>query len=271
MQGRGIRLLRTLALVALGAVLATAVVAVAEEASGAGQAAAEPGDLGARHGRRARAIGAHGTVGAADYVPVIRSYYDSGSYAADLADVESRARRSWSSRRRPSATPQRKCNKIKRKKPKRKCSKNPPLAIVLDIDETSLSNYTELNAGNFANAQGALILAIASADSPAIGPTVDLYREARARGIAVFAVTGRPDSVESFTRDNLSTAGYTDLAGIYFKPSGEPTIAFKSASRAAIEQQGYRIVANVGDQESDLEGGHADRSFKLPNPFYFIE
>ena len=34
---------------------------------------------------------------------------------------------------------------------------------------------------------------------------------------------------------------------------------------------GYRIIANVGDQESDLTGGGADRSFKLPNPFYFIE
>jgi len=29
-------------------------------------------------------------------------------------------------------------------------------------------------------------------------------------------------------------------------------------------------VVNMGDQESDLTGGHADRAFKLPNPFYFI-
>jgi hypothetical protein len=27
---------------------------------------------------------------------------------------------------------------------------------------------------------------------------------------------------------------------------------------------------NVGDQESDLQGGHVVRAFKLPNPFYFI-
>ena len=47
-------------------------------------------------------------------------------------------------------------------------------------------------------------------------------------------------------------------------------VPFKSGERAALEGQGYRILANVGDQESDLAGGHADRSFKLPNPFYFI-
>lgn len=273
MQGRGIRLLRALALVALGAVLATAVVAVAKKKPPA-PAKPQPSpaisvrDTGVGLAR----IGAHGTVGAADYVPVIRSYFDSGSYAADLADVGSRAKAFMVKQAKAIRdAAKRKCKTIRRKKPKRKCNKNPPLAVALDIDETSLSNYTELNTANFTNAQGALILAIASADSPAIGPTLDLYREARARGIAVFAVTGRPDSVGSFTRDNLNAAGYTDLAGIYFKPSGEPTIAFKSASRAAIEQQGYRIVANVGDQESDLEGGHADRSFKLPNPFYFIE
>ena len=85
--------MRALALVALGAVLATAVVAVAEKKPPA-PAKPQPSpaisvrDTGVGLAR----IGAHGTVGAADYVPVIRSYYDSGSYAADLADVGSRAK-----------------------------------------------------------------------------------------------------------------------------------------------------------------------------------
>jgi hypothetical protein len=30
------------------------------------------------------------------------------------------------------------------------------------------------------------------------------------------------------------------------------------------------IVANMGDQPSDLEGGFAERTFLLPNPFYRI-
>jgi hypothetical protein len=29
-------------------------------------------------------------------------------------------------------------------------------------------------------------------------------------------------------------------------------------------------VLNMGDQLSDLEGGYAERTFKLPNPFYWI-
>ena len=48
-----------------------------------------------------------------------------------------------------------------------------------------------------------------------------------------------------------------------------PTIQYKSGTRAYIESQGYDIVADMGDQFSDLEGGFADRAFKMPNPNYY--
>jgi predicted secreted acid phosphatase len=49
-----------------------------------------------------------------------------------------------------------------------------------------------------------------------------------------------------------------------------PTIRYKSGTRAYIESQGYNIVADVGDQFSDLEGGFADKTFKMPNPNYYL-
>jgi len=48
------------------------------------------------------------------------------------------------------------------------------------------------------------------------------------------------------------------------------TIPYKSGTRAYIESQGYDIVANFGDQFSDLEGGFADKTFKMPNPNYYL-
>jgi predicted secreted acid phosphatase len=48
------------------------------------------------------------------------------------------------------------------------------------------------------------------------------------------------------------------------------TIAYKSGTRAYIESLGYEIVADFGDQFSDLIGGFADKTFKLPNPNYFL-
>lgn len=49
-----------------------------------------------------------------------------------------------------------------------------------------------------------------------------------------------------------------------------PTIQYKSGTRAYIEALGYEIVADFGDQFSDLEGGFADRTFKMPNPNYYL-
>jgi hypothetical protein len=47
--------------------------------------------------------------------------------------------------------------------------------------------------------------------------------------------------------------------------------AFKTTERIKVEAEGYTIIANIGDQMSDIEGGHAQCTFKVPNPFYFIK
>ena len=54
-------------------------------------------------------------------------------------------------------------------------------------------------------------------------------------------------------------------------PSGysDPSLVpYKSGARKAIEQRGFTILANVGDQQSDLAGGYSERTYKLPNPIY---
>jgi len=48
------------------------------------------------------------------------------------------------------------------------------------------------------------------------------------------------------------------------------TTQYKSLTRQHIESLGYDIVANFGDQYSDLNGGFADRTYKIPNPMYFL-
>jgi predicted secreted acid phosphatase len=49
-----------------------------------------------------------------------------------------------------------------------------------------------------------------------------------------------------------------------------PTIQYKSGTRAYIESQGYHVVADIGDQFSDLLGGYAQKTFKMPNPNYYL-
>jgi len=44
----------------------------------------------------------------------------------------------------------------------------------------------------------------------------------------------------------------------------------KTSKRVDIENRGFAIIASIGDQKSDLAGGHAEMTFRLPNPFYFF-
>jgi hypothetical protein len=190
-------------------------------------------------------IGETGTVGAGELVRALIAYHDSGEYEADIASVDDAAESYLNSHLRTKA------------------------ALVLDIDETSLSNYAGLLASGF-TAAGTVATA-ASGTCTAIAPTVALYHDAIAHHVAVFFITGRPEAIKSVTESNLESVGYDEgWNGLYFKPAEADTEQFKSSTRASIEQAGYRIVVNVGDQQSDLDGGYAKQEFKLPDPFYYI-
>jgi len=109
---------------------------------------------------------------------------------------------------------------------------------------------------------------------PALPPALALYQEARRLGVTVFFITGRATNLREVTVLNLKRAGFGQYGEVYFCPlnySDASVIPFKMASRRDIEAKGYKIILNIGDQWSDLEGGHAVRTFKLPNPFYFVQ
>jgi predicted secreted acid phosphatase len=147
------------------------------------------------------------------------------------------------------------------------------LAIVLDIDETSLSYYSQMVHRQFVATDAELHREIRAANSPAIKPTLELYQQAIKQKIAVFFITGRKELERAPTQKNLKRAGFTHWSGIYFKPmnyKNASTVPYKSGARAEITRKGYTIIANIGDQYSDLKGGYAETWTKLPNPFYYL-
>ena len=147
------------------------------------------------------------------------------------------------------------------------------LAIVLDIDETSLSNYNIMVEHHFVVNRAQFHQTILAADAPVIEPMLQFYNDALKRGITIFFVTGRYPSERLATIKNLKHAGYHDWKELYLKPehyNQASVIPFKSQTRAAISHLGYTIIASIGDQESDLKGGYAEKTFKLPNPYYHI-
>jgi acid phosphatase len=102
---------------------------------------------------------------------------------------------------------------------------------------------------------------------------MDVYNTAKGRGAAIFFITGRPESQREATERNLTDVGYTGYTGLIMEPDAAQYVSaagFKAPQRQAIEQQGYTIIANMGDQPSDLDGALSERTFLLPNPFYRI-
>jgi acid phosphatase len=148
-----------------------------------------------------------------------------------------------------------------------------PLAIVLDIDETSLSNYPDMAALSFGGSLDDIMREEAKGTDQAIKPTLELYQFAKANHVAVFFVTGRTQNYKDATIKNLKQVGYTDFDDLILKPENynEKTVSiYKAGARKAIQDKGYNIVLNIGDQQSDLDGGFAEKSYKLPNPYYLI-
>jgi hypothetical protein len=102
---------------------------------------------------------------------------------------------------------------------------------------------------------------------------LQLFRVARASNVAVFFITGRPEDQRAATERNLRNAGFGHYARLYLVPTGADFASaadFKAPIRAEVERLGYTIIANMGDQPSDLIGGHAEKKFLLPDPFYRV-
>lgn len=152
------------------------------------------------------------------------------------------------------------------------------LALVLDIDETTLSNYEELLREDFAHNDSAFDAWIKSAQAPAIPGTLRLYNEAQRLGVSVFFITGRRESKKKQllvpTETDLRNHGFKNWHQLILRSAAQESLTaleYKSAARASIVAQGYTIVLNVGDQWSDLGGKpEAELSVKYPDPYYFI-
>ena len=147
------------------------------------------------------------------------------------------------------------------------------LAIVLDIDETSLSNYPSMLKESFGGDMHLLDELDLKAEDPAIKSTLDLYQYAINHGVKVFFITGRHEWLRAATVKNLKQQGYHGWKHLFMKPNRahfKQVRYFKAPIRCAIENQHYDIVLNIGDQFSDLQGGCADLAIKLPDPFYYL-
>jgi hypothetical protein len=184
----------------------------------------------------------------------IVAYVDTGEYDRQIAAVASRAAQ-WLEQRAARRAP------------------GERLTLVMDLDETLLSNLPYMRSHDFGYIPVLWDAWVDAATAPPIEPVREVYRTARRLELEVVFLTGRTERDRPGTERNLRAIGCGDYTALLCKPLEwkESTAAFKTGVRRQLAGDGHVIVANVGDQLSDLAGGFAERTFKLPAPFYLTE
>ncbi len=116
------------------------------------------------------------------------------------------------------------------------------LALVLDIDETSLSNWDEEKQDDFGYIANDWNSWVEKKQASAIAGTLRLYNEALKQKVAVFFITGRGSPHEAATAENLKAVGYHDWKGLALRckkykrlaaAGPSPLIFFSSRRRMA--------------------------------------
>ncbi|KAH8941322.1 hypothetical protein BDL97_14G031700 [Sphagnum fallax] len=149
--------------------------------------------------------------------------------------------------------------------------------IVLDIDDTCISHVPYYRDHHF----GAELFNLTSwqfwvmkASAPPLEPMLSLYTELRALNWSFAFITGRSENERDLTEQNLLAAGYEGWAALILRSEeneGVPAVEYKTKERLKLEEKGFRIWSGFGDQWSDLTGSASgSRTFKLPNPMYYI-
>lgn len=147
-------------------------------------------------------------------------------------------------------------------------------AVVFDVDETALSNFSYLNSMDFGYIHDSWNSWILEAKAEPIIPVLVLYKRLQTKGVHTIFVTGRSAGQYSATYKNLIETGYTKFDTLIVKQksdSGLTASIIKETERQRLTEAGYTIIACVGDQWSDMAGKFTGAKIKLPNYVYLID
>jgi predicted secreted acid phosphatase len=118
------------------------------------------------------------------------------------------------------------------------------LALNLDIDNTSLATYYD-------------------AGKP-IAATLRLVKYAKSKGVYILFNTGRNVSKRASTIAQLKRAGFP-VDGLCAHYKGEPLRKSKQRCRQSFTNNGFRIIANIGNRRTDFIGTNYEKAYRLPN------
>lgn len=142
-------------------------------------------------------------------------------------------------------------------------------AIIFDIDDTALSNFefSERCKQSGEKFTTAFRQYVHEANAPAIPEVLEFYKKIVALDIKVIFLTYRHEKYAEYTAANLKSCGYTNYHGLILRSDAETSLSaadYKQACRKRVTQDGYAIIATIGDQASDFVGDNTGIKIKLP-------
>lgn len=145
--------------------------------------------------------------------------------------------------------------------------------IIFDIDDTLLTHFGYVYKNDFCTRCNDVTFSawVHQAVAPIIPAVKRLYDYCVEHSYHIVLLSNRPAGWYEATVQNLARNGCTIFDRMLLKAddaSHIPSSVHKLSHRQALTEQGYTIVACVGDQEGDFEGGYTGYCIKIPNYFY---
>ncbi|XP_042026956.1 acid phosphatase 1-like [Salvia splendens] len=150
-------------------------------------------------------------------------------------------------------------------------------AWIFDVDDTLLSTVPYYMNHGF----GGVKLNLTSMEewmkkgkATALEHSLMFYNELKGQGVKIILVSSRREFLRSATVDNLVNAGFYGWKTLILRGAEDEKKEigkFKADVREQLMSRGYHIWGILGNQWSSIQGPPtAQRTFKLPNPLYYV-
>lgn len=182
---------------------------------------------------------------------LVQDYYESGRFVAEMVKIVNDAIDQISSQ-----------------------ELNENSTVVLDIDETVLSNYNHTKEIGFGFRIDIWNEWLKQGNAQVVPQMKRFYDYLISRNIKIVFLTGRYEETRESTIKNLVAQGFTKFDTLITRSHSEerlPAAKFKEEKRIKLTENGYEIIMCVGDQMSDLNGKHTGYKVKLPNYLYKLD
>eukprot|EP00257_Ricinus_communis_P020108 XP_015579269.1 acid phosphatase 1 [Ricinus communis] len=150
-------------------------------------------------------------------------------------------------------------------------------AWIFDVDDTLLSTIPYYKKHGFGGEKLNTSLLeewMKESKAPALEHTLKLFHVIKDKGVKIFLVSSRSETLRSATVDNLINVGYHGWSSLILRGLEDEFTnlqEYKSKARKRLMDEGYRIWGIIGDQWSSIKGlPSAKRTFKLPNSMYYL-